>query len=337
MNAHARRILLGFVSLLAVMALAIGCAALPTAEPVRPLRVTLPAKDAHYAPYLIAIEKGYFAEERLAVEIIDAAGNIGVDAVIAGDADVSGSAGVALSAILKGAPLKIVFSHMDRPNYEIWSSQAGVTGPGDLQGKAIGVIGRGDSMEISARMALAQRGIDPNKVAYTALGPGGGRLAAVQSGAVAAAVLSITDVEQLKKADQRSHMVLNVAQDVRMLFNGAAMSDRLLRDEPAVAARFLRAILKGRTYFTTYRDESLDIVGKYNGQSRETTDPVYRSIVPTMTADGALSEEAQTADAAVRAALIGAETVRPISQIFDYGPVRQVAAELRRSGWTPAP
>jgi ABC-type nitrate/sulfonate/bicarbonate transport system substrate-binding protein len=325
------------MSLSLVLALAVGgCGSLaPTATPLRHLRVAFPAKDAHYAPYLIAIEKGYFAQEGLEVEILDAAGNVGVDAVIAGDAEFTTSAGVALSAILKGAPLKIVFSHMDRPNYEIWSSQPGIQQIGDLEGKAVGVIGRGDSTEISTRMALIKRGLDPNGVAYTALGPGGSRLAAVQSGAVAAAVLSITDVEQLKKVDPRSHLVLDVANDVSMLFNGAATTDRLLRDEPAVVAGFLRAVLKGREYFKQYRDETLDVVGRYNGQPRETTEPVYRSIVPAMTADGTLSDDAQRADAKVRAALIGADGVRPIEQIFDYATVRRVGGELQRSGWRP--
>src|SRR5579884_1025546 len=133
----------------------------PAARPLRHVKVAFPAKDAHYAPYLIAIEKGYYAQEGIEVEILDAAGNIGVDSVIAGDAQFTTSASVALSAILKGAPLKIIFSHMDRPDYEIWSSQPNVQQLGDLQGKAVGVIGRGDSTEISARMVFAQRGLDP--------------------------------------------------------------------------------------------------------------------------------------------------------------------------------
>ena len=36
--------------------------------------------------------------------------------------------------------MKIVFSHMDRPNYLLWSSQPGVTTLADLRGKPVGVI-----------------------------------------------------------------------------------------------------------------------------------------------------------------------------------------------------
>lgn len=311
-----------------------GCGSLGAPKPLRHVKVTFPAKDAHYAPYLIAIEKGYYTQEGIEVEIVDAAGSIGVDAVIAGDAEFTASGGTALTAILKGAPLKVIYSHMDRPNYEIWSSQASIQQLGDLKGKPVGIIGRGDSTEMSARMVLSQRGLDPNGVAYTALGPGAGRLAAVQSGAVAAAVLSITDVEQLKRNDPKGHQIVDIAQDVRMLFNGLATSDRLLKEDPELVAGFLRATLKGREYFKQFKDESLDIVGKYNNQPRELTEPVYRSIVPAMTADGTSPEDAQLADATMRAALVGATSVRPVGEIYDYSMTTRIVRELRQT-WQP--
>jgi ABC-type nitrate/sulfonate/bicarbonate transport system substrate-binding protein len=188
---------------------------------------------------------------------------------------------------------------------------------------------------MSTRMLLSQRGLDPNGVAYTALGPGAGRLAAVQSGAVAAAVLSITDVEQLKRNDPKGHQIVDIASDVRMLFNGLATTDKLLKEEPAMVAGFLRATLKGREYFKQYKDESLDIVGKYNNQPRDLTEPVYRSILPAMTADGTTPAESQATDSKVRAALIGATAVRPIAEVYDYALASRIGRELRQSGWTP--
>jgi NitT/TauT family transport system substrate-binding protein len=319
----------------AILALLAAACAPAAPKPLEQVRVAFPAKGAAYAPYFIAMEKGYYAQEGLEVRIVDTAGNTGVAAVVAGEVEFTTSAGVALSAILQGAAMKIVFSHMDRPNYLLWSSQPEVRTLADLRGKPVGVIGRGDSMEISARLVLAQAGLDPNAVAYTALGPGNARLAAVQSGAVAAALLTRADVEQLNPAGAQGHVLADVGQEVRMLFNGVATSDRLIRERPEVVAGFLRATLKGREYFRRYKDEALDVVGKYNGQPRETNEVDYRTNLEGMTPDGTLPEEAQAADARVRAALVGAGTVRPIAEIYDYGVVRRVGDELRRSGWQP--
>jgi NitT/TauT family transport system substrate-binding protein len=326
------------VVLMAIVALVVVTACQPAApKSVTPVKVAFSAKDAHYGPYLVAIEKGYFAEEGIDFQILETSGNVGIAAVLAGDAEFTTSAGSALSAILKGGEMKIIFSLMDRPNYEVWSSQPDIKTLNDLSGKAVGIIGRGDSMEISARLVLAAAGLDPNGVAYTAMGPGNARLAAIQSGAVAAAVLSLTDVEKLRQDGPKGHLLVDVGRDVRMLFNGLAVSDRFMKEKPDVVAGFLRATVKGREFFKQHKDESLEIVGKYNGQSREINEPVYQSVLAGMTDDGTLSADVQRADATVRAAIVGAEKVRPIEEIYDYSIVRKIGGEIASSGWKPVP
>ena len=322
------------LALFLVVLLVAACAPAPS-KPLQTIRVAFPAKGASYAPYFIAIDKGYFAQEGLAVEILDAAGNTGVAAILSGDVDFTTSAGVALSAILQGAAMKVILSHMDRPNYELWSTQPEIRTLADLRGRPVGVIGRGDTMEISTRLVLAKAGLDPGGVAYTALGPGNARVAAMQSGAVAAVLLTRADVEQVKPSGPKGHLLADVGRDVRMLFNGAATSDRLIAERPEVVAGFLRATLKGREYYRRYRDESLDVVGKYNGQPRAINEADYQTNLEAMTSDGTLSEEAQLADATVRAALVGAERVRPIEEIYDYSFARRVNREVEEGGWQP--
>jgi NitT/TauT family transport system substrate-binding protein len=321
--------------LLAVAALLLAACAPAGPRPLEKVRVTFPAKEVHYAPYLVAVEKGYYAAEGIELEIVEAAGNAGVAAVVAGDAAFTTSASAALSAILQGAELKVVFSHLDRPDYQVWSAQPEIRTLADLSGKSVAVIGRGDTTEISARLALFGAGLDPDGVAYTALGPGGARLAAVQSGAVAAAVLSLADVEQLKRAGPKGNLLVDVGQNVRMLFNGLATSDRLLKEQPQLVERFIRATLKGREYARQHQDEAVEIVGRYNGKPREANEPAYRGILGAMTPDGTLPAEAQLAEAKVRAGLVGAQTLRPIGEIYDYSIASRVGDELRRSGWRP--
>ncbi|TAK24558.1 MAG: hypothetical protein EPO26_04880 [Chloroflexota bacterium] len=324
--------LLGAIALLGVFASACAPAQPP---PVEKARVTFAAKEVHYAPYFVAIEKGYYAQEGIDLEIISAAGNASVAAILAGDAEFTTSPASALSAILKDAPMKVIFSHMDRPNYELWSSDPAIKTLGDLKGKSVAVIGRGDTMEISARLALAKAGQDSDGVAYVALGPGAARLAAIQSGSVAAAVLSLADVEQLKRAGAKGNMLVDVAKDVRMLFNGAATSDKILKERPEFVARFMRATLKGREYARTFKNETLDIVGKYNNKPREANEVEYDSLVAVMTTDGTLPVEAQEADTRVRAPLIGATTIRPASEVYDYSVARRVGEEIKKNGWQP--
>lgn len=304
-------------------------------QPLKNLQIDVAVRDAPYAFYFIGIEKGYYTEEGLNVELISSGGTTSVAAVLSGDMPFTTASSASLSAILKGGPMKIILTNMDRPAYELWSSQAEISSLADLQGKAVGVITRGDTMEISTRLAMLHAGLNPDTVAFTALGPDTARLASLESGALPAAVLGIGDAQKLRQAGPTGHEVADLGREVKMLFNGLATTDRLLHDDPDLVRHFLRATIKSREYFRTYKDETLRIVSQYNGAPREVNEPDYDSIIATMTPDGTLPEEVQTADSSVRAGLIGAPTVRPISEMYDYSIARSLYAELRSSNWAP--
>jgi ABC-type nitrate/sulfonate/bicarbonate transport system substrate-binding protein len=307
----------------------------PTPPRVQSLQIDVAVRDAPYAFYFIGIERGYYAEEGLSVELVSSAGSTSVASVLAGEMPFTTASSASLSAILKGGPLKIILTNMDRPAYELWSSQPEIRTLADLQGKSVGIISRGDTMEVSTRLAMRKAGLDADSIAFTPLGPGTARLAAVQSGAVAAAVLGIGDAYRLRQEGPKGNEVADLGQEVRMLFNGLATSDRLLREDPGFVTRFLRATIKSREYFRAFKDETLAIVSQYNGAPREVNEPDYDSIVATFTPDGTLPEDVQVADAGVRAELIGAPTVRSPAEIYDYSLARTIYAELKRSGWQP--
>ena len=307
----------------------------PTPRATQTIQIDVAVRDAPYAFYFIGIEKGYYAEEGLDVELVSSGGATSVAAVLGGDMPFTTAASASLSAILKGAPLKIILTNMDRPAYELWSSEDDIRTLADLQGRAVGIITRGDTMEISTRLAMRQAGLDGDSIAYTALGPDTARLASLESGALPAAVLGIGDAYKLRQAGPRGHEVADLGQQVKMQFNGLATSDKLLRDDPDFVQRFLRATIKSREFFRAYKDETLQIVSKYNGAPREVNEPDYDSIIATMTADGVLSDEVQTSDAVVRAGLIGATDVRPAAEMYAYSLARQIYTTLRDTGWQP--
>jgi ABC-type nitrate/sulfonate/bicarbonate transport system substrate-binding protein len=322
-----------------VLASACAPAPVPQAGParLRTIPIDVAVKDAPYAFYFIGTEKGYYAAEGLAVELVSSGGSTSVASVLSGEMPFTTAASASLSAILKGGPLKIILTNMDRPAYELWSSEPEIRTLADLQGKSVGIISRGDTMEVSTRLAMLQAGLDADTIAFMPLGAGTARLSALQAGAVPAAVLGIGDAYKLRQDGPRGHEVADLSREVRMQFNGLAASDRLLREDPDLVTRFLRATIKSREYFKTYKEETLRIVAQYNGAAREVNEPDYDSIIATLTPDGTLAKAVQVADTIVRAALIGAPAVAPPGQIYDYTLVRTIYAELRQTGWTPKP
>ncbi|HEX5415947.1 MAG TPA: ABC transporter substrate-binding protein [Chloroflexota bacterium] len=298
---------------------------------LRTITVDFAAKYAHYAAHFIAIEKGYYAEEGLAINMV----NGGVAPLIAGQTDFTTSPSALLTAILKGGDAKIVYTNLDRPSYQFWSSQAGIKTLQDLSGKSVGVLTRGDTYEISTRLLLLKTGLDPNGVAYTALGTPPVVLASLEAGSVTAAMLPTSDANKYTGTGPKGFLLADTTKEIRMLFNGAGTSGKLLREEPAVVEGFLRGTIKGREYFRRFKNESVAILNKYNGGTTDANAADYDTVLATMTDDGTLSDDVATTDAKVRAGLVGVDQIRPLSEIYDFSFVKNSYRQLRQSGWQP--
>jgi len=304
------------------------------------VRVTIPVfSEVDYAPFYLGTDKGYFAEEGLEVELVGAGGGVATPALVSGDVQFSGSPSAAISAILKGAPLKIIYVMRDRPPYQLWASDPAIKTLADLKGKQVGVVSRGDTHENSVRLLLMAQHLDPNSVAFTALGFGTGRVAALNAGALPAASLTIEDVEQLKRTPNQ-HMLADTGRQVQMLVGGIAVNDRMLKDERPLAARFLRALLKGTRYMRANEAGTVAAMLTHNPNvPRATVEKLYGELVPGNTADGTLPPGVQKAMLDLYADVLAMphDKERPIADAFDFSLLAEVDRGLDASGWKPGP
>src|SRR6186997_3412391 len=85
------------------------------------VRFSVAAVTGSYMDEFVAIEKGFHRDEGLSVAMIRAGGGIATQALMAGDLQFSTSAGSALSAMLGGAEIKVIYTNIDRPGYQLWS------------------------------------------------------------------------------------------------------------------------------------------------------------------------------------------------------------------------
>src|SRR5262245_28360608 len=99
------------------------------------ITVSLVTPSAAYMDHFVAIEKGYFREQNLNVEYIRAGGGVATPALMSGELHLSTSAGSALSAGLRGGPLKIVYTNLSKPSYRLISTKQEIQTLKDLTGK----------------------------------------------------------------------------------------------------------------------------------------------------------------------------------------------------------
>jgi NitT/TauT family transport system substrate-binding protein len=307
------------------------------------IKMTITSPAATSAPYYIGIAKGYFAAEGLEVEIVSAGGGVAVPAMIAGSIDFSMSAAVAISAIMRGAGLRVIYTMADRPPYELWVTDPAIKTLVNMKGKQIGIISRGDTFEIAMRITLRDAGLPDDYVGYTALGPGTNpRRAALAASSLPGVILSNGEVTPFKDtpALAKAHLLVDMENAIRMPYTGVATSERHLKSDPELVKHFLRGVVKGVAYMRAFRDQTVDIVMAANpGIDRAAVAADWDDLMPTLTTDGTAPGDLIRKDLEIRAALVNvpADKIGEPSRFYDYGPLRAVQAELAASGWQPTP
>src|SRR5215510_2725489 len=91
--------------------LAIFLAGISTATMARAadnIRVSYASLSAAYMDHVCAMDKGYFREEGLNIEVIRAPGGVATPGLLSGQFHFSSSASSAVSAAVRGGPVKIV-------------------------------------------------------------------------------------------------------------------------------------------------------------------------------------------------------------------------------------
>ena len=318
-------------ALVAVLALS------PSANALDKVKLSYVISSVEYADFFMAIDKGYFAEEGIEIELEQAGGGVAVPALSSGGLDFTGSGSVAISAILKGAKLKVLFVVDAHPAMQIWSPES-VKSFDDLKGKTIAVISRGDTTEIAIRYYLAKHNLPNDTVSYAPLGPGLARSAAVSSGSYPGAMLNANEAEDLKNAGKLKglHKVVDLRQEISMAYNALATSDALLAKNPDLMRRMARAVLKGVRHVKASKGDTVDILLKHGLSNPTAVALEYDNIIDSITTTGTMAQSDQDFDVTTRAVMLDLPKDKfKASDVFDFTYADKANAELKAENWQP--
>jgi NitT/TauT family transport system substrate-binding protein len=170
-------------------------AALTVAPPARAADTvvvgTVGSASANLWPVFIGVNKGLYAERDIKVDLIYVPSSAAViQQLTAGALEVAMSTGLVdpIRAIDKGSPIAIVRFESQSPPYALLAKPAIKTFR-DLKGKTISLGGAKDITRIYVERMLAPSGIMPGDFDMVYAGATSARAAALQSGAVDAAIL----------------------------------------------------------------------------------------------------------------------------------------------------
>jgi NitT/TauT family transport system substrate-binding protein len=164
----------------------IGLAATAAAETIT---VTHWGAAFYGAPYVVAMEKGFFRDRGVDITgiLTSTGGGTSVRNTLAGDLPYGEVAlPAAIEAIKAGQPVKIVCAGAESVADILWIAKpdSPMSSIQDIVGKKIGYTSPGSVTNMLILMAMKAQGIDPSKVTLVPAGGIGANLTAVLSGAI---------------------------------------------------------------------------------------------------------------------------------------------------------
>ena len=298
------------------------------------IRVSYATLSAAYMDHISAMDKGYLREEGLTVEVIRAPGGVATPGLLSGQFQFSSSASSAVSAAVRGGPVKIVYTNLSRPSYTLVSVKPEITSAKELIGKKIAINSFGDTGHLATILYLKKMGVNPASVLFIAVGRNEVRFPALRTGAIDAAPLVPRDMVVLK--DQKHNVLADLGKEIQLVWNGVAVSSKLLAENPQLVERFLRALAKGREFARRYRDETVALISKRDPSPLEAIKVDYDVTRSSMTDDGSLPDEVLRDEVVTRAELTKATNPPGASALFDYSITRRNYAQLKAANWQPA-
>jgi NitT/TauT family transport system substrate-binding protein len=211
---------------------------------------TVGSASTNQWPLQIGIEKGFFAAEGLAIDLIYVQSNTGVvQQLAAGSINVSVATGLVdpIRAIDKGAPVAIARIEGQAPPYALLAKPA-IKNIGELKGRTISVGGAKDITRIFLERMLAPNGVKPGDFDMVFAGATSARFSALQSGAVDAALLTSPFNFHAESAGFTNLGL--TTQYVRDLpFSGTIMNRNWAAANPGKAEKFVAVLTRSIAWF----------------------------------------------------------------------------------------
>jgi NitT/TauT family transport system substrate-binding protein len=248
--------------------------------------ITFSSRSNTSVPYYVAVSKGFFREEGMDVEIIQANPRLGVMALMNGDVSFTGTFVSTVRGILSGFPLKIVLVAFKKGVYYLIVHPS-VKDVSDLRGKKLGVSSLRGADHLVAEELLRSKGVNPAQLQPVVLGDTAVRLQSVVTGAVEVTTLSPPHDLMAQKAGARA---LAGPPEVGMPASGMITSDRLIKENPQFVRRGVRALLKANRFIDDNRQETIKILLQWVKQTPEIAARSYDVELKTIQRDGTMSD-----------------------------------------------
>jgi NitT/TauT family transport system substrate-binding protein len=290
----------------------------PASAQLKKIRFSASSIAVTELQFKIAQLKGFYRDEGLDLETILIRGAVGLQALLGGSVDYSSAAGALIAGAVRGMPVKLVLIVNSKPQFDLVAVPE-IKTVQQLKGKIVGISSRGGAVDLLTQLILTHHGLTPNKdVTLLVIGTPEELALALRTGRIAACLLSPPRQLILFR---EGFTKLAYSGDYLPFYpsGGIGVTDEKIRNNPGEVLAFVRASLRGLSFYTQNRAESIENISKYLGvKDLSLAAEVYDLHVSRLGGFGYLN------DAWMRGAIdftkksLGVTKKIPPSQVFDF-------------------
>ena len=254
------------ILLLIVLVLIAGCAPPTASKPKTLERIRLPMgyiPNVQYAPFYVAVDKGYFAAEGIELQFDYSFETDGMKLVGAGQLPFTLASGEQVPlARAQSLPVVYVLQWWQKfPIVVVSLADKTITKPADLNGRHIGVPIFGGASYVGWKGLVWKAGLDESTMTVSDIGFT--QVAALTQGKVDAAVCYVNNEPIQLRALGEKINIISVADYANMVSNGLVTNEETIAKRPELVRAMLRAFLHGLRDTINNPDEAFTISKKY--------------------------------------------------------------------------
>ena len=248
--------------------------------PGKKVRLAYIQNDLHHLPAFVALDKGYYREEGLDVEITGAfkAGPEEMSAFSSHslDAGYVGEAPIITAQANKVADVRIVAQANKEGSALVAAKDSTVKNIGDLRGKVVAIPGHATIQDVLLRMALKRSGINPAELTIMVLKPP--EMISALSSREIDAFIAWEPYPSKAVTGGTGKVILDSGSIWKDHPCCALIVDRVLMKNRDVVKRLIRAHLKAVRFIRDNEGEARNIGVKYTGMDEVTVREALKRI-----------------------------------------------------------
>jgi NitT/TauT family transport system substrate-binding protein len=235
--------------------------------------------NVQFAPYYVAQAKGFFAEEGLDVDLEYGFENDFVALTAQGERQFAIASGdQVILARSQGLPVVYVMKWYQRfPVAVMALTEMGIDSPSKLAGHSVGIPGLYGASYVGWKALVYAAGLDEADISLESIGFT--QAEAVSQGQVDAAVVYIANEPvQLTQAGIDVD-VIQVSDYIDLVSNGLITNETVIRENPALVRRMVRASLRGLEYTLAHPEEAFGIARQAVPEITDEDAPTQRAVL----------------------------------------------------------